>query len=121
MKEEILALIIASLIGLIPNLVLKIVEKLKTKEELDRVSLQSADISLDMLQDTNLALKQHIEYLNDRYDKKMNEIAMLEKQIEKYKKYIDKAGKFIHKIEKSEDVTASILNIIEEIKNLELP
>lgn len=97
------------------------VEKSKSKEELGKISLQSADISLDMLQETNLALKQHIEYLSDKCDRKRDEISKLESEIESYKKYVDKIRKLLNKIWGMENIPQSVLDIVEEIKNLEIP
>lgn len=121
MTEEIIALLLASLIGFIPNLVLKIVEKTKSKEELGQVSIQAADISLDMLKDTIVSLKEHVEYLNQRYDKKKLEMLSLEEKINRLEKERNDRDKLLIKLIKEGSCSEDLVKKLEEIINLQEP
>lgn len=85
MSDELLTIILATLVGLVPNLIIKWAEKQKPREELEKTSIESADITLDMQRDLNSSLSAHIKFQDERLALKKEEIkALLEriKQLE---------------------------------------
>jgi|GEM_PF-6553864 len=52
MNEQILAAIVAAVIGFLTNIVIKKIEKQKEPEEKDRIAVETAEISLDILKQT---------------------------------------------------------------------
>ncbi len=52
MNEQLIAAIIAAIIGFLTNVIIKKIEKTPTKVEQERTSVESAEISLKILKDT---------------------------------------------------------------------
>jgi hypothetical protein len=48
-NDNIIALIIAALVGLIPNIILKLLDKQKPKEDMIKTTIEAADLSMDMM------------------------------------------------------------------------
>lgn len=71
MSEELVALLISLAIATIPNLIIKIVDK-KPREDLNKATLEAADISFDMLKETLSACKNDLDILKE------NNIALTE-------------------------------------------
>lgn len=68
---------IALLIGSIPNIfsiIIKYIDKKRPREELSKTVIESADISLDMLQTIIDNIYKHNEYLNNRLNFKQKEL-----------------------------------------------
>ena len=65
-NEQLLALVIAAFIGLIPNVVLKYLDKHKSKEEV-------ADIEVDTLSQTLKEMREHNDFLEKTDDKRSEE------------------------------------------------
>lgn len=66
MNEELSALLITLLIATIPNLIIKLIEKSKPKSDLNKSSIEAADISLDMLKDTLMSCKADLSLLKEQ-------------------------------------------------------
>jgi len=93
MSDELLTIILATLIGLVPNLAIKWLEKQKPKEDLAKTSMESADLSLEMLTDANKTLVEHIKFQDERLLRKREELECLQlkydallKEYQDYKK-----------------------------------
>jgi hypothetical protein len=62
MNPDILTLILAALLGLIPNLIIKWFEKRKSKEDITKINIDSA---VEVIK----VLREHNEYLENKIDK----------------------------------------------------
>lgn len=71
---------IATLIGLLPNLIIKIIERGKDKSDINKTSLESADLSMDILQDALKFSKEEIIYLTNQIKAKDEMITILNKE-----------------------------------------
>lgn len=83
--ENALVLLIATLLGLLPNLILKLIDKIKDKQDITKSSLESADLSMDILQDALKFSREEIIYLTKQIREKEEEQFKLEKEIVRLK------------------------------------
>lgn len=86
MNEEILALVITLLIALLPNLAIKWVEKRQPEEALQKTTLEAANISVEVLQETLAVLKDQCIYYNAKLIQKRQELEDSYTEIEKLRK-----------------------------------
>ena len=100
--NDVLALLIATLIGLLPNLLIKMVERSKTKqeaeqaeqvakktrEEVNKTSLESADLAQDILQSALKFSQDQIIFLRDELRHEKNLSHLKDEKIDVLEKYI---------------------------------
>lgn len=73
-NEQLTALIIAILVGLVPNAIIKLLEKYKSKEEV-------ADIEVDTLTETLKSMRDHNDFLEKKLTSKREEITVQNKMM----------------------------------------
>jgi mannitol-specific phosphotransferase system IIBC component len=66
MNEQIIAALIAAIVGFITNVVIKKIEKEKPKEEKDKTAIETAEKSLRIMKETLLVLEDKNKKLEDK-------------------------------------------------------
>lgn len=74
LNDQSIALLIAMLIGLVPNIILKLLDKYKSKEEV-------ADIEVDSLTQTLESMRDHNKFLEEKVTSKREEITLQNKML----------------------------------------
>lgn len=103
MSDEALTILLATLIGLVPNLIIKWIEKQKPKEELDKTSIESADMSLEMLKLANETLLEHIKFQEERHRIAREELVYLQ---QKYLTLVEECERKLKEKDKKENEDA---------------
>ncbi len=85
-NEQILALVIAAFIGLIPNVILKYLEKHKSKEEVADIEVDTLSEALKTMREHNLFLEEKLKMKRDEITVQNKEIADLKAQLAEYEK-----------------------------------
>lgn len=74
------------MIAILPNLVIKWVEKKQPEEALQKTTLEAANISVDVLQEALAVLKDQCTYYNAKLTQKRQELEECYTEIEKLRK-----------------------------------
>jgi len=69
MSAELQAFVVALLLTTIPNIVIKMIEKYKSTSEVNKASLEAADLSLDMLKESLCSCREYTKILEERCGK----------------------------------------------------
>jgi len=102
-NEQLLALVIAAFIGLIPNVVLKYLDKHKSKEEV-------ADIEVDTLSQTLKEMREHNDFLEKRLSAKREEITLQNKLM------YDINTQNVLLVKQNTELTAQVLDITTKLQ-----
>lgn len=92
MNEEIITLIIVALLGFLPNLVLKLIEKYKTPQEKAKSELEAADLSVDTLTQALEEMRKHNKFLEEKLNQKREEITVQRKDIQDLEEKLKQLG-----------------------------
>lgn len=109
MSDELIALIVASLVGILPNIILKWLETRKSREDREKSNLESADIAQEMLRDIIDELRKQNTYLNDRIGMKTSELDLLRSRINKLENVLNRV------VENSDCLPEKIQLILAEV------
>jgi uncharacterized membrane-anchored protein YhcB (DUF1043 family) len=77
MNEQLLSVIIAAVVGFLTNIVVKRMEKEKTKEEKEQIAIETAGKSLEIMKET----LQTIQERNKSLEEKMAECVSLKEEL----------------------------------------
>lgn len=117
MNDQQLALFVAVLIAVLPNILLKFIDKVKSPQEKTKGELEAADLSVDTLTEALKEMREHNKFLEDKLSTKRSEITVQNKMIydinilnsELAKQNIELSNKLVEITAKLEDCIANNL------------